>query len=34
LIIVSFKFCSKDSPLLPSGLFGPVTRGSIYVNKR
>jgi len=31
---VSFKFFNKDSPLLPSGLLGPVTLESINFNKR
>ena len=31
---VSFKFFNKDSPLLPSGLLGPVTLERIHLNKR
>ena len=31
---MSFKFFTKDSPLLPSGLLGPVTLESIHFNKR
>ncbi|MEA3188597.1 MAG: (4-O-methyl)-D-glucuronate---lignin esterase [Chthoniobacter sp.] len=31
---VSFKFFTKDSPLLPSGLLGPVNVESIHFNKQ